>query len=206
MAQLKLPRLQVGFRICDPETGNVSPEFLLFWQTFAEAIEANVNDINFALEAAGIALDAADAANTAAAAANTAASTAQGAADSTAQETSLVNSFVTGFTAPLISGSSIGTITIANHTRQYGDTALNPSVAVTGGTILTGLVSPALVRVYYDDPTRAGGAVTYQYTVDPADPPIQGGDRHSVGAVTIPAVGSTDGGYIRPPGYTGDIP
>lgn len=146
-----------------------------------------------ALAAAGIA--------TAAASEATSATAAQKA------ETSIVNSFPTNFAGVSpVSADSLGNVTIANHDRQYGDTTLNPTVAVTGGVVATGQLSPALVRIYYDDPARAGGAVTYLFTVDPADPPVQGGNRHVVGAVTIPAAGSSDGGYVRPPGYSGDTP
>lgn len=144
---------------------------------------------------------AADAANTAAAAANSAAGTAQATTDAQKAETSLVNSFVQNFTAPLISADSAGTVTVANHDRVYGDVILNPAVSVTGGSFATTASIGDVVRVYYDDPGRAGGSVTYQYTIDPTASPVQSGNRHSVGAVTIPAVGTQDGNYVRPPGY-----
>lgn len=153
-----------------------------------------------AQNATAAALAAATAATAAAAAANAAAS-------SVTSESSLVNSFVTGFAgASPLSADSAGNVTIANHSRQYGDTTLNPTRAVTGAVLATGQVNPALVRIYYDDPTRAGGAVTYHFTVDPAAAPVQGGNRHVVGAVTIPAAGAANGGYVRPPGYSANVP
>ena len=190
-------------QIVDPKTGYPTTEFL-----------RNINNGLDLLNYLASIQAAADAANAAAAAANVAADNAQGAADNaqaasdaTAAETSLVNSFVTNFTgASVITATNTGDVTIKNHDRQYGDTTLNPTVAVTGATLVTGLANPSLVRVYYDDASRAGGGVTYAYTVDPADPPIQGGDRHVVGAVTIPAAGTSDGGWVRPPGYTGATP
>lgn len=150
-----------------------------------------------------------DNANLAAQNAQNAADAAQLATDSTAKETSLTTSYVTGFTPPLLSATTGGVITIANHQRVYGDSILNPTVNVTGGTVnIAGFVAGDLVRIYYDQPSRAGGTVTYQYTIDPAAPPVQSGDRHSVGAVYIPATGSADGDPVRPPGYvyTSPIP
>jgi hypothetical protein len=188
-------------RIVD-EKGYPTTEFQLFWQKTVDAIEASFDGIEGALAAAGIALDAADAANTAAAVATGAAVLAQDAADATMAETSIVNSFISNFTAPIISAASTGIVTVATHDRVYGDSTLNPTVSVTGNTVATGQVNPALVRIFYDDPSRAGGVVTYQFTVDPATAPVQSGHRHSVGAVVIPAAGSSNGGYIRPPGFT----
>lgn len=190
---IKLPRLSAGFKIINRD-GTPTSQFIQWWQQVAQNVEVSINGITAALEAAGIALDAADVALAAAAAA-------QGATDATASETSLTNSYIAGFTPPLISADDTGDVTIADHQRVYGDPALNPTAPITGATISTGLGVGAVVRVYYDDPARAGGAVTYQYTVDPAPPPVQAGDRHSVGAVTVPATGVEGGNYLKPPGY-----
>ncbi len=142
-------------------------------------------------------------ASAAAAAATSAAAAATSAAAAAASEQSLVNSYIdpSSFTAPLISADSAGNVTIANHSRTYGDVALNPTVAVTGDTIATAASPTSVVRVYYSDPTRAGGTVTYLFTIDPAAPMPQGGDIHSIGAVEIPAAGASDGDYLKPPGY-----
>ena len=203
---LKLPRLQAGFQIINPKDGTPTNAFIQWWQSVAEQAETAINGVEAALAAAGIALDAAEAADAAAAAADAAAANAQSSADATSSETSLVNSYVDNFTAPLISSDNLGNVTIATHDRVYGDPTLNPTVSVEGVTIATGEVNPSTGRISYDAPTRAGGAVTYLFTVDPATPPVQGGDTHSVGAVTIPAAGTQDGGFIRPPGYTTDTP
>lgn len=202
-----LPRLRQGVAIGRTAKGEPvypSSEFILFWQQFCQILEGVPAIANAAQEAQ----DAADAANAAAAAAQSAADTAQGAADAAnaaadaaTSESSIVASFPTNYTPPLIEAASTGDVTIANHDRQYGNTTLNPTVSVTGDTITTGGGTGDVIRVYYDDPTRAGGAVTYQFTVDPADPPVQGGDTHVVGAVTIPGVGSQAGNGVRPPGY-----
>jgi hypothetical protein len=199
MPIFKLPTLPSGFRLVSEKTGAATNSFQIWWQQFARRIEDSINGIEAALVAAGIALDAA-------AAANAAAANAQSVADSTSSETSLVNSYPSGFTPPLVSADALGNVTIANHQRVYGDSTLNPTVSVTGATIPTTGVAGDAVRVYYSDPSRAGGAVTYLYTVDPAAPPVQGGNTHSVGAVTIPGAGTNPGNPVQPPGYANPIP
>lgn len=144
---------------------------------------------------------AADVAQAAAVAAQTAADNAQASNDATTSEQSIQSSYVDNYTPPLIEATSGGAVTIATHDRVYGNPSLNPTVSVTGASISTGALSGSLVRVYYDDPARAGGAVTYQFTVDPDPPPVQTGSIHSVGAVQIPNVGSQDGMGLQPPGY-----
>lgn len=168
------------------------------------SIERNINDL-LALPEIQTAIQAATAAaNTA----NAAAAAAQGSADKAIavvvavnSETSLVNSYTSGFSGSLITADSLGNITIANHTRVYGDSALNPTVSVTGSVLATGAASGSVVRIYYVDAARAGGSVSYLFTVDPAPPVAQTGNNHSVGAVTIPAAGSLDGVELGPPGY-----
>lgn len=199
---LKLPRLTHGW--------DKQPQLLeRYWDIQATRLEGVLNQIlSIPLIIDALAdLDAAIiAAETAADNAQTAADNAQNVADSTSAESSLVNSYISNFTPPVITADSTGLITISNHDRVYGNSSLNPTVSVTGGNIASGQVAGSIVRIYYNDPTRAGGAVTYLYTVDPATPPVQGGNTHSVGAVEIPSAGSVDGGWVRPPGYTGPIP
>lgn len=194
MAQL--PRLRQGVPIGLTDDGKrifPHPQFILFWQQFCDQLEA-VPAIAAALEAqVQLAQDAADSAQASADAA-------QSAANDVSTATSLENSYITNFTPPLISADNLGNITIANHDRQYaGDPAPAP-VAVTGATVPTAYVAGDIVRVYYDDPTRAGGAVTFLTTLDPTVA-AQTGVRHSVGAVEIPAAGSQTGDPVRPPGY-----
>lgn len=106
---------------------------------------------------------------------------------------SLANSYVEP--SSVLSAASDGTITIAAHTRVYGDT----SVSVDGGSV-AGFAQGAFVQVYYDDAAREGGAVTYQGTTSLVS---QEGARHIVGGVTIPATGEppVEGQGPRPPGY-----
>ncbi len=192
LSPIQIPALQAGRPIVTRE-GAPQTDFQTWINSAFRQLQSAQNATNAALVAAGLATAAAAAANAA--------------ADAASSETSIVNSFVTGFvgTSPL-SADNTGLITVANHQRQYGDPTLNPTVNVTGDTFASGASVGDIVRVFYDDPTRAGGGVTYQFTIDPVDPPVQGGDRHVVGAVEIPAAGSSDGGYVRPPGYTNPIP
>lgn len=194
---IKLARLPVNWE--------KQPELVRrYWDTTMTEIEKTLNailEIPIIKEALENLDDAVAAAQAAADAAQDAADDAAGSANTGRLETSLTSSYITNFTTPLISADSSGNVTIANHDRVYGDPALNPTRAVTGGSVSTGATSPSIIRVYYDDPTRAGGSVTYQFTVDPAAPPAQSGNRHSVGAVQIPAAGTQDGNFVKPPGF-----
>ena len=190
VSPIKLPRLMQGWRT-QPQL------FERYWDNAMTKLEETLNAIISIpeIEAALVDLDAATAA------AQAAADAANAAADATTSESSIVNSYPSNFVAPLVSITSGGVVTVANHDRVYGDSTMNPTVSVVGGSFGTGATAGQVVRVYYVDPTRAGGAVTYQFTIDPASPPVQGGDTHSVGAVTVPGAGSNNGNPVRPPGY-----
>jgi hypothetical protein len=101
------------------------------------------------------------------------------------------------------------TVTIASHTRVYSD----KTVSVAGGTLTTYDIGGAIadgdtVYVYYDDPTRAGGAVTYEATKVQATSVNSATNigRHFVGQVTVPVTGSgatAPGAVANPPGVQG---
>lgn len=190
MTVVKLPRLPVNW--------DKQPQlFERYWDQAMSSIEKNLNDIL----SIPLIEDAVAAAQASADSAAASATTAQNAAALNAKEASLVTSFTSGFTPPLLTADSSGQVTISNHTRVYGDTTLNPTVSVTGATVSTGASAGDTVRLYYTDPTRAGGSVTYLFTVDPATPMPQTGSTHSVGAVTIPTTGTVDGDTVYPPGW-----
>lgn len=209
----RIDLFQRGVPIVDAQ-GRPTMQFQANWQQTIENIYAQIDAIVQAQQAAAAAQVAADSAQSAAVdaqaaadAADAAASGAQAATEATKAETSLVNSYPANpVGGTLIEADNTGAVTIADHDRVYGDTALNPTVGVDGDIVGTGAVPGDIVRVYYTDPTRAGGAVTYQFTIDPASPPVQGGDTHSVGAVEIPAGAPVGGGPVRPPGYANPIP
>lgn len=208
LQNIRLPRLDTYTQLVD-NNGVATVTFSQWWDSVATQLENGVNGINEALNAADLAQAAADTAQAAADTAQAAAATAQasagdaqGTADANAAAASLTNSFIVdgSFTPPLISADSSGNVTIATHDRQYGDTMLNPTVTVNGATIGTGYAASTVARIYYDDASRAGGSVSYQATTDPSVS-AQLGDRHSVGAVTIPAAGSQSGKFVRAPGF-----
>jgi hypothetical protein len=154
-----------------------------------------------ALQAAQDAQDAADAAQATATTAN-----------STANTVKRDDAISGSWTSPgsVLSAADVGasaTITIAAHTRKYGD---NTSVSVNSGSV-TGLSFSTLYSIYYDQTSRAGGAVTYQATTNPNTAlPNAAAGRHFVGKVTTPADGGggTTGGYTPPGGWgsENDIP
>lgn len=165
-----------------------------------QQIEAAINAIADipAIQAALAGLDAAtQAAQAAADAAQTAADTANAAADSTTATTSLANSYVDGLTLGATDAGASVTITISAHTRIYGD---GTSVAVDAGSV-TGASYDTLIYIYYDQPSRAGGSVTYQTTTNVSDA-AQVNDRHVVGSIQTPAAGQPDldGNPVLPPG------
>jgi len=188
---IKLPRLYPGLIDKQPEL------FERYWDEAMNSIETTLNAILAipAIEAALVDLDVATQA------ALDAADIANAAAESTTAEQSIVTSFPTGFTPPLISADDTGLVTIANHIRRYGDPVLNPDVNITGGSFASGGASGDIIRVYYDDATRGDTTPTFLFTTDPTPPPVQGGSRHSVGAVEIPVSGTQDGEGVNPPGY-----
>jgi hypothetical protein len=93
------------------------------------------------------------------------------------------------------------TITIEAHSRRYDD----QTVSINAGTLSTVAASGALNHVYYDDPDRLGGAVTYIATTDPytaANSPANP-YRHYVGSIVTDTVGGTgtSGGGATPAGW-----
>jgi hypothetical protein len=117
-------------------------------------------------------------------------------------QTALANSYVTGLIISAADAGSDVTITISGHDRVYPQAdGSNVTVAVAGASLM-GLAYSTQYWIYYDDPTRTGGAVTYQ-TATTSTTAAQTGNRHSVGAVTTPAAlaAPSDGNVIRPPGY-----
>lgn len=97
-------------------------------------------------------------------------------------------------------GAGTARIDIASHNVQYGF----GTVAYNSGSI-TGLANSTLYYVYADDPTYAGGAVTYAATTTATNATANSG-RYYLGRVTTPAggAGNTGGGYGGGGGGGGD--
>jgi len=195
---LKIARMIAGRRIVDPETGNPTTDFLRAQNDSYANLEAAVNsikqqtdDIQFSLQQAGIAI--------------TTAEEARALALAQSREASLVASYISpdGVLSSAVDtlDATKAMVTIANHTRKYGD---GSSVAVTG-SVIHGLNLAAFYYITYMDSARTGGAVTYLYTTDYLAAG-QGNDRHLVGSVATPGANALpsdppiDGGGTRPPG------
>lgn len=153
-----------------------------------------------ALASVGVAVVTAQAAATTATAA---AATAQTAADGANSVASFTNSGTTGLTLTAADAGANVTITISAHNRVYGS---GTTVAVNGGS-LTGRAYSTTYFVYYDQASRAGGAVTYASTTSEATA-AQTGDRHLIGMVLTPAAAAaaTTGDRVRAPGISGIEP
>ena len=192
---IRLDRLLNFESIVNPD-GTVNLAYQAKWQRTMENIE---NAVNAVIDAQ----NAADAANAAAAAADAAAVAAQTAADDATAATAIANSYVTGVTITGTDAGANATISISAHTRYYAD---GTNVAVNSGSV-TGLAYSTLYYIYYDQASRAGGAVTYQATTSEATA-AQVGDRHTVGSVTTPAGGGgpVTGDFVYPPGVGNILP
>lgn len=135
-----------------------------------------------------VAASAGETATTAAATAQAAAVAAQTAADSVATDVSVQALQLSGVSNNCtIVGSDTGAaarIAINSHTRYYAD---GTSVSVTGNNV-SSLSYDTMYWVYYDDASRAGGAVSYAVTTDPnnAQPTSLNPDRHYVGSCRTP--------------------
>ena len=180
----EIPRLDAGQTYFDKD-GRPTIAFQIYWQNAMDLIEAEIGSLEAAQAAqaaAVVAQGAAEAAQTAAEAAQLAAENAQTSSDEAAAAQSLSASGTSGCTITATDAGSNATITISAHNRIYGD---GSSVAVAGGSIPTLSYSTGYY-IYYSDPTRAGGSVTYGASTDP-DAAVQSGNNHSVGAVLTPA-------------------
>ncbi len=167
--------------------------------TLVNAI-ATLPDIQMALANLGTATDAAQ----------QAAANANAAAVAAANANALANSYVSDLTINATDAGTSVTITMSAHIRHYATTPAT-MVSVNGGAI-NGVpygtdMNPA-AYIYYDQASRAGGAVTYAYTFDSSQV-AQLGNRHSVGMVQLPIAGGTptDGDPVAPPGgsYRGRV-
>lgn len=181
--------------------------FQRLWQKNCETVEANFGDLSqIVTDLAAVVADvvtAQAAADAAAADAATAQSTAN-TANTTATTVKRDDSISTSWTSPgtILSATDAGsnaTITIANHTRKYTDAT---SKSVTGSSI-TALAYTTEYAIYYDQTSRAGGAVTYHATTDPNTGLANAAaGRHFCGKITTPGAGgaATSGGVNPPSG------
>lgn len=168
-----------------------------------DQVEGNITDLSDVLAQVVAAQSAADAAAADAASAQTTANTANTTANTVQRDDSIADSWVSpGTPLSATDAGANATITIAAHTRKYNDAT---SVSVNGGS-LTGRSYSTLYYIYYDQTSRAGGAVTYQSATNP-NTALAGAaaGRHYVGKITTPAAGGggTTGTYNPPSGGGG---
>lgn len=195
MAAFDVQPINYQISIVD-EKGRMSMQFQIFLQNLIKQLKGKFGELDAALleqalidvaEATVVAQGAADAANGAAA-------TAQGAAETAAATQALASSGTTDLTLTAADVGANVTITISSHNRVYGD---GTTVAVNGAS-LTGRAYNTTYYIYYSDPARTGGTVTYQTSTDPNDA-IQTGNIHSVGEVLTPiAADPPQNGYPYP--------
>jgi trimeric autotransporter adhesin len=182
-------------------------QFQVWWQAVVGSLQGELG----ALAAAQAAQATANTAVTNAAAAQTTANTGvtnAATAQTTADTVKRDDAISTSWTSPgtILTGRDAGasaSIIIAGHTRYYSDTN---SVSVTGAT-LTGKSYSTVYYVYYDQTSRAGGAVSYQATTNANTAlPGKAAGRHYCGKVTTPAAAAADTtGDVNPPGGGGGI-
>ncbi|WP_439569046.1 hypothetical protein [Sphingopyxis sp.] len=116
-------------------------------------------------------------------------------------------SYISGVAGATLSSQDDGgsaSISVLSHNRVYPDR----TVAVTGAApAFSGRTNDADHFIFYDDPDRAGGAVTFQVTTSAATAAASDAnpDRHYVGYIRTAAVGGADtgGGGGSPPGWGG---
>lgn len=191
---IRIPNLQQSNPIVDGQ-GRMTTEFARRLNDVLGQIVTLLNAIRAIpeIQAQLLLLDSAtQAALDAAELAQMAAAGAQASTDSTKREQALVNSYIQ---PDSVLTASPTTISIAAHTRLYAD---GTSATVNAGTV-PATSSGDIDYISYVDPERDGGAVTY---IVSTTPPVQTGDTHVVGAVSIPETGMVDGGAgPRRPGY-----
>jgi len=187
-----------------PPLPPIQPEwgaFQVWWQQVITDLGAAITDLADQVAAIAAAQAAADAAQTSA-------DTAQTSADTVKRDDAISASWTSpGSILTAVGAGSDATITIANHTRKYGD---GTSLAITGADI-TGLAFSTKYYVYYNDSTRADTTPSFQAATNPNTAlPNAGTGRHYCGTVTTPADGGggTSGGYTPPGGFggPGEIP
>lgn len=198
-SKLTLPRVKTTDKITGKE-GQPSPAFVIFWEKFARTIERNDNEqaellelIQQQQEALQLVVD------------ELLAQQEQINNQNSAIERQLIlTSYANGIEIIAEADGATAQVTINDHTRVYTD----KTVAVTGD-VLTGLEYGKAYFLYYDDPTRAGGAVSILATLDPTQAVTSDlyPARHQVGGVTTPATAGdppNTGGGTRPPGFPPD--
>lgn len=185
---LKLPRLQLGVALVDPQTGRPTSTFVVWWDRVATALENQEGTQDGLIDELAEQLALIVAVDDKAEAAQATADEALAGGGEMSPTTSLKLSYPDGVT---ITGSDLGAdaaINISAHTRLYGN---GDMVAVDVGNVVSLAYSTGYF-VSYDDPPRTGGAVTYfEITTNEADARSSptNPNRHYVGSIVTPGPG-----------------
>ena len=124
-------------------------------------------------------------------------------ADAAYAGVSLLGSYPVG--AILAGVASTGIATVSDHRRYY---AIGAGPVEVSGGLVASLAYGADYWIYYDQVSRAGGAVSYQATTTYSDAFANhdAPNRHFLGALRMPAsstAANTAGKLALPPGFTG---
>lgn len=187
---LKLPRLARGVPIVDIRTGVPTETFVIWWDRVATALEnqeaTQDGILDEQAEQLALILETLDIANEALE--NSEEALAGGG------EMSPTASLQLSYPADItITAADVGAdvlIAISAHTRRYGN---GDEVAVSSGN-QSPLPFDTMVYIYYDDASRAGGAVTYASSFDFADAlsSTANPNRHYIGEILTPSDGGAD--------------
>lgn len=189
-----LPRLPNSIVLVNAG-GTPTPEMMRWWQEVSEKLEFTIADLQEATVDIQTALSTAQTAKTTADAATSA-------VNQIRSDYALTTSYVTGLSLTATDAGANATVNISPHLRLYSGEG---AVSVSGGSV-TGLIYNFDYWIYYDQPSRSGGAVVYQATTAYVDAfkSLSNPDRHFVGAITAPVAGAPDtiGDPVIPCGYT----
>lgn len=188
--EIRLPNLSANAPIVG-SAGLATTDFRLFLKKTKEAIEAQLTDLNQAIEDIEETLAIAVAALATAEEAEAKADEALAGGGEMSAATSLQLSQPLGITitATDIGGSAGANLDISAHIRRYGN---GDQVSVNADPAVDTLAYDLPFFIYYDQASRLGGAVTYVVTATEADAysSSTNPNRHYVGAIHTP----TDGG------------
>jgi len=187
---VRIPQLQQNIPVVDAE-GRMTNEFA---RRLNEILGSLANAVNGVIDAQNAAAQARMAAETAQAAAETAQQAAEQAQQQGGEqnrEQALVSSGI--MPRIVVRASATGNVSIATHTRYYGD---GTTVEVDAGGVDDGYMPGDQVFVSYVDASRTGGLVIYEGSLSFQS---QTNDRHVVGSVVVPDTGTRAGEAGPPP-------
>lgn len=186
---IRLPRLEPGVPIVDPAAGRPTVAFVQWWGKVCTILESQESTQDGIIEELAEQLAAIVAADAKAEAAQETADEALEAEGGLSAETSLKLSYPVDISISSTDTGIEAEVTVTSHTRRYGN---GDEVAVDG--VVFSDAYGLLIYIHYDDPTRAGGAVSYGATLvrEDAYSSAANPNRHYVGEITLTTSGGVD--------------